>query len=122
MLLTLGECSSSFVEWLESEEPLVRAYAACILANISFLKAHRHGRARVSRRAPLRASGAPLRDQGGGRRNRHTQTSDPPVSAPPRSAPPRSLEARLRSLNSALRTAARRRGSGACSTPAACRC
>ena len=37
MLLQLGTCASYFVTWLDSDEPLVRAYTACILANIAFL-------------------------------------------------------------------------------------
>jgi len=40
ILLMLSEYAGKFVEWLcdnESEDPLVKAYTACILANIAFL-------------------------------------------------------------------------------------
>lgn len=37
MLLQLGTCAHYFVTWLDADEPLVRAYTACILANIAFL-------------------------------------------------------------------------------------
>lgn len=39
MLLKLGSYSCHFVGWLESDQPLVKAYTACILANIAFLEA-----------------------------------------------------------------------------------
>jgi len=39
ILLLLGVNSKDFVGWLDAEEPLVRAYTACILANIAFLEA-----------------------------------------------------------------------------------
>jgi len=38
LIVLSGECAT-FVSWLDAEEPLVRAYAACILANIAFLEA-----------------------------------------------------------------------------------
>jgi len=38
ILLILGTAAASFVEWLETPEPLVKAYAACILANVAFLR------------------------------------------------------------------------------------
>jgi len=39
VLLQLGDKAKAFVTWLDAEEPLVRAYTACILANIAFLEA-----------------------------------------------------------------------------------
>lgn len=38
MLLQLGDAARHFVGWLRIAEPLVRAYTACILANIAFLE------------------------------------------------------------------------------------
>ena len=38
MLEELSEFAPDFVGWLGAEEPLVRAYTACILANIAFLE------------------------------------------------------------------------------------
>ena len=38
LIVLSGECAT-FVSWLDADEPLVRAYAACILANIAFLEA-----------------------------------------------------------------------------------
>ena len=38
VLEDLAKYASDFVMWLEAEEPLVRAYTACILANIAFLE------------------------------------------------------------------------------------
>ena len=38
VLEDLAEYAPDFVEWLNAEEPLVRAYTACILANIAFLE------------------------------------------------------------------------------------
>lgn len=38
VLLQLGDKAYAFVDWLNAEEPLVRAYTACILANIAFLE------------------------------------------------------------------------------------
>jgi hypothetical protein len=37
LLLLGGECAT-FVEWLAADEPLVQAYAACILANVAFIE------------------------------------------------------------------------------------
>lgn len=37
-LLVLGDECASFVGWLAADEPLVQAYAACILANIAFVE------------------------------------------------------------------------------------
>ena len=39
LLIVLSGESETFVSWLDADEPLVRAYAACILANIAFLEA-----------------------------------------------------------------------------------
>lgn len=38
VLKKLGRLSTSFVDWLGAEEPLVKAYASCILANIAFIE------------------------------------------------------------------------------------
>lgn len=38
MLLILGDACASFVEWLAADDPLVQAYAACILANVAFIE------------------------------------------------------------------------------------
>ena len=38
VLLLLSDHARDFVAWLEVDEPLVRAYTACILANIAFLE------------------------------------------------------------------------------------
>ena len=38
MLLLLSDYANEFVKWLDADEPLVRAYTACILANIAFLE------------------------------------------------------------------------------------
>lgn len=38
VLLMLSEYANDFVGWLDADEPLVRAYTACILANIAFLE------------------------------------------------------------------------------------
>ena len=38
MLEELSDFARDFVGWLSAEEPLVRAYTACILANIAFLE------------------------------------------------------------------------------------
>ena len=37
-MLLLSDYAHDFVVWLEADEPLVRAYTACILANIAFLE------------------------------------------------------------------------------------
>jgi len=38
ILIKLGLQARHFVTWLDADEPLVRAYTACILANIAFLE------------------------------------------------------------------------------------
>ena len=38
ILLRLSEFAADFVSWLDADEPLVRAYTACILANVAFLE------------------------------------------------------------------------------------
>jgi len=51
VLMQLSSKSAQFVSWLAADEPLVRAYTACILANIAFLEP---GQVQV-----LRAGGVP---------------------------------------------------------------
>ncbi len=45
VLIQLSDESEGFIDWLSVDEPLVRAYTACILANVAFLEA---GQKRVS--------------------------------------------------------------------------
>jgi len=42
VLMQLSTKSVQFVSWLAADEPLVRAYTACILANIAFLEPGQH--------------------------------------------------------------------------------
>ena len=51
VLIQLSDESEGFIDWLSVDEPLVRAYTACILANVAFLEA---GQKRVSAAPPLR--------------------------------------------------------------------
>ena len=51
VLILLSHESEAFVSWLCAEEPVVRAYTACIIANVAFLE--------VGQRKVLDAQGVP---------------------------------------------------------------